>query len=423
MPSLLLRGGRIIDPAHRIDRVADLLCVDGTVKRIGAKISGADEVLDVAGLVVAPGFVDMHVHLREPGKEEEETIASGSAAAIAGGFTSVAAMPNTEPAVDTQAAAEFVIQQGRRAGKANVYPIGAVTKERKGEELAEMGALVRGGAVAFSDDGAPVQNAEMMRIGLQYAKMFDRVVISHCEDRDLCGSGVMNAGVVAMTLGLSGMPRIAEDIMVHRDIALVAATGGRLHIAHLSTAGGVDLVRAAQKRGLRVTAEATPHHVALTDEAVREYDPNFKMNPPLRTATDVAAVRDGLRDGTIAAIATDHAPHAAEEKECEFVAAPFGVIGLETALPVVITELVEKKVLSLVQAVARLTAGPARILGIPKGTLKPGADADITVFDPKSAWVIDPSKFRSKSRNCPFAGWKVRGRVVHTIVSGKRMDP
>ncbi len=414
MTSVVIRGGRLYDPAQGIDRVGDLFIENGRI----AKEGRGEEEIKAKGLLVVPGLIDMHVHLREPGKEAAETIASGAAAAIAGGLTTIAAMPNTEPAVDTEAAAEFVVLQGKRAGMANVLPIGAVTKGRQGVELAEMGQLLRGGAVAFSDDGSPIQNADVMRRALQYTKMFDRAIISHAEDRDIAGSGVMNDGKYSMILGLSGMSRVAEEIMVSRDIALAAVTGGKLHIAHISVAGTVDLVRAGKGKGVRVTAEATPHHFTLTDECVRGYDPVYKMNPPLRTQADVDAVRKGLADGTIDVIATDHAPHATEDKEVEFAAAPFGVIGMETLLPLVMTELVHKGILTFSQAIAKLTVNPARVLGIAKGTLAPGADADVTILDPNREWTIDPSRFRSKSRNCPFAGRKVRGRAVAVVVGG-----
>lgn len=422
MPSLTIQGGRVIDPSRNIDEVADVLIEDGKIRSISvgpqAGAPRADRVFDAKGLVVCPGLIDMHVHLREPGKEAAETIASGAAAAIAGGLATIAAMPNTEPAVDTEAAAEFVVLQGKRAGMANVLPIGAVTKGRQGVELAEMGQLLRGGAVAFSDDGNPIQNADVMRRALLYAKMFDRAIISHAEDKDIVGGGVMNDGKMSMILGLSGMSRVAEEIMVARDIALAAVTGGKLHIAHISVAGAVELIRAGKGRGVRVTAEATPHHFTLTDECVRGYDPVYKMDPPLRTRADVDAVRQGLADGSIDVIATDHAPHATEDKEVEFAAAPFGVIGMETLLSLVLTELVHKGVLTLSQAIAKLTINPARVLGIPKGTLAPGADGDVTIFDPVREWTIDPSRFRSKSRNCPFAGRKVRGRAVAVVVGG-----
>lgn len=408
-----------MDPSQNLDAVTNVLIADGRIKEIGRARAKADVVVEAKGLVVTPGLIDMHVHLREPGNEDEETIASGSAAAVAGGFTSVAVMPNTDPPVDNEASAEFVVLQAERARKANIYPIGAITMERKGQDIAEIGQLSRGGVVAFSDDGDSVQNAEVMRIALEYANMFDRPIISHCEDKDLAGDGVMHAGYVSMVLGLPGMPSAAEEIMVSRDITLAEMTRSRLHIAHVTTAGAVDLVRRAKKRGVRVTAEVCPHHLALTDECVRGYDPNFKMNPPLRPAEDVKALLAGLKDGTIDAIASDHAPHTFEEKDVEFGLAPFGVIGMESSLAVILKVLVHKRVLALPQAVAKMTIGPARILGIPKGTLAPGADADVTIMDLEREWTIDAARFRSKSRNCPFHGWKVRGKAVTTIVGGE----
>ncbi|HZU96927.1 MAG TPA: dihydroorotase [Planctomycetota bacterium] len=420
---LLIEGGRVVDPARNVDGLLDVVVEDGLVRALAPGMGSSPReyarVIDARGLVVVPGLVDMHVHLREPGNEEEETIASGAAAAVAGGFTSVAAMPNTDPAVDNEAAAEFQVNQGRRAAKARVYPIGAITKARKGEELSEMGGLVRGGAVAFSDDGSPVRNAEVMRRGLLYAKMFDKVVIDHAEDPDLAGKGVMHAGLVSIVLGLAGKSSASEEVMVARDITLAEITGGRLHIAHVSTRGSVELVRRAKNRGIRVTCEATPHHFSLTDEAVRTFDPNFKMNPPLRTSDDVQAIIEGLKDGTIDAIASDHAPHSQEAKSVEFQDAPNGVLGLETNVPVAYTRLVEERGLSLSRLVEVMSWGPAKILGIAAGTLAPGAAADITILDLETPWTVDVQQFRSKSRNCPFHGWPVRGRAVTTLVGGK----
>jgi dihydroorotase len=420
---LLIEGGRVVDPARNVDGLLDVVVEDGLVRALAPGMGSSPReyarVIDARGLVVVPGLVDMHVHLREPGNEEEETIASGAAAAVAGGFTSVAAMPNTDPAVDNEAAAEFQVNQGRRAAKARVYPIGAITKGRKGEELSEMGGLVRGGAVAFSDDGSPVANAEVMRRGLLYAKMFDKVVIDHAEDPDLAGKGVMHAGLVSIVLGLSGKSSASEEVMVARDITLAEITGGRLHIAHVSTRGSVELVRRAKNRGIRVTCEATPHHFSLTDEAVRTFDPNFKMNPPLRTADDVQAIIEGLKDGTIDAIASDHAPHSQEAKSVEFQDAPNGVLGLETNVPVAYTRLVEERGLSLSRLVEVMSWGPAKILGIAAGTLAPGVAADITLLDLETPWTVDVQQFRSKARNCPFHGWPVRGRAVYTLVGGK----
>jgi dihydroorotase len=420
MKTLLITGGRLIDPSQRIDEITDLWIRGETVLAIGPQPQfQADEVIDARGKIVCPGLIDMHVHLREPGREEDETIATGTAAALAGGVTSVACMPNTEPALDNQAAAEFIYLQAERAGNANVFPVGAITKGRKGEELAEIGGLVDGGAVAFTDDGSPVVSAEIMRRALEYCRMFDKPVLSHCEDLDLTRGGVMNEGIESMRLGLRGMPAAAEEIMVNRDIALADVTGGRLHILHTSTAGSVDLIRRARQRGVQVTTEACPHHFTLTDECLRSFDSNFKMAPPLRTKVDVDAIIGGLRDGTIEVIATDHAPHAPEKKMRELDLAPNGVIGLETLLPVCVVALIEPGHLTWPQLIEKLTMNPARILGIDRGTLRPGVDADITVIDPSAEWVIDPKQFHSKSRNCPFAGWKVRGRAELVFVSGQ----
>jgi dihydroorotase len=360
----------------------------------------------------------MHVHLREPGREEDETIATGTAAALAGGVTSVACMPNTEPALDSQAAAEFVHLQAQRAGNANVFPIGAITKERKGAELAEIGGLVEGGAVAFTDDGSPVVSAEIMRRALEYCKMFGKAVLSHAEDLDLTRGGVMNEGFESMRLGLRGMPAAAEEVMVYRDILLSRMTGGKLHILHVSTAGSVDLVRWGKKRGVNVTGEACPHHFTLTDKCLRTFDSNYKMAPPLRTDTDVEAILAGLKDSTLDVIATDHAPHAPEKKMRELDQAPNGIIGLETLLPICIQALIEPGHLTWPQLIEKLTVNPARVLGIDRGTLTPGVIADVTIIDPAIEWTIDPSKFKSKSRNCPYAGWKVKGRAETVIVGG-----
>ncbi|MFH0888434.1 MAG: dihydroorotase [Planctomycetota bacterium] len=421
MNSILIKNGHVIDPANKIDKITDVFIQDGKIKSIGKQSFKADKIIDAKGLIVTPGLIDMHVHLREPGKEDEETIASGSAAAINGGFTSVACMPNTDPAIDNEASAEFVYLQAKRAGRANVFPIGAVTKNRKGEELSEMGQLYRGGAVGFSDDGEPIKSAEVMRRALEYSKMFDKPIIDHCEDIDLIRDGTMNEGNVSVSLGLVGMPSVAEEIMVYRDIALAKLTGGKLHIAHISTKKAVELVRQAKKEGIKITAEVTPHHLILTDDYIKssKFNTNYKVNPPLRTKTDVQAVREGLADGTIDVIASDHAPHSEEEKDVEFNVAPFGIIGMESFLGIILTELVAKDVITLPQLISSLTINPARILGIPKGTLSVGADADITIIDPKKEWVIDPAQFKSKSRNCPFANWKVKGKAVKVIVAGQ----
>jgi dihydroorotase len=420
MPTLLLRNGRVIDPSQDLDRVTDLWLRDGTILGTGPQSGAtADRVIDCTGMIVSPGLIDMHVHLREPGREEDETIATGTAAAVAGGVTSVACMPNTEPALDSRSDAEFVVQQARRAGNCNVFPVGAVTKNREGKELAELGGLVEGGAVAFTDDGAPVYSAEIMRRALEYCKMLGRAVLVHAEVLELTQGGVMNEGAVSVQLGLRGMPAVAEDIMIDRDVRLAALTGGRVHILHVSTADGVEIIRQGIARGVRVSGEACPHHFILTDESLRSFDSNFKMSPPLRTQQDVDAVLAGLKDGTLSVLATDHAPHAPEKKERELDQAPNGIIGLETFLPLCVTHLIEPGHLSWPQMLAKMTANPAAVLGIDRGTLRPGRPADVTVIDPKAKWTIDATKFKSKSRNTPFHGWEVTGRAVATLVGGE----
>jgi dihydroorotase len=419
MNTIVLRQGRVIDPAQALDMVTDVWLKEGKILGLGPQAETADVVLDCRGLMVCPGLIDMHVHLREPGREEDETIATGTAAAVAGGITSVACMPNTEPALDSRSAAEFVILQARRAGNCNVFPVGAITKNRAGKELAELGGLVEGGAVAFSDDGAPVASAEIMRRALEYCRMLDKAVLVHAEVQELTEGGVMNEGAVSVQLGLRGMPAVAEEIMIFRDILLAELTGGQIHILHVSTAGGVELIRQGQRRGVRVSGEACPHHFLLTDEAMRQFDSNYKMSPPLRTARDVAAVLEGLKDGTLAVLATDHAPHAPEKKERELDQAPNGIIGLETLLPLCITHLIEPGHLNWMEMIAKMTLHPARVLHIDRGTLLPGRPADVTVIDPKVRWTIDKREFKSKSRNTPFDGWPVVGRAVATIVGGE----
>ncbi len=419
MRTIQITGGRIIDPAQNLDQVGDLWISRGRILPIGGGYEEAEVVIDAQGMIVCPGLIDVHVHLREPGNEEDETIATGASAALAGGVTSLACMPNTLPAIDSQAAAEFVVLQAQRARQANVYPVGAVSKGRKGEQLAELGQLVAGGAVAFTDDGAPVASAALMRRALEYAKMFDRVIMQHCQVPELTLDGVMHEGFESMRLGLPGMPSAAEDIMVARDIRLAEITGGRVHIQHISTARSVELVRDGQRRGVRVTAEACPHHFSLTDETLRTFDSNFKMNPPLRTWSDVEAVINGLKDHTISIIATDHAPHAREKKMREIDQAPFGIVGLETLIPITVTRLIDPGHLTWTEVIRKLTCNPAQLLGIAKGTLKAGADADVTIIDPDVRWTIDPAAFRSKSRNTPFGGWEVRGRAHTAIVAGE----
>jgi dihydroorotase len=423
MATLLIRGGRVIDPAQNIDRIDDLLVRDGLVVSIGHEggqpLGRADETIEASGLIVAPGLVDMHVHLREPGREEDETIETGTRAALAGGFTSVACIPNTEPPIDTQAAVEFIHQKAARADTCNVFVVACVSRGREGKELAEIGRLVEAGAVAFSDDGAPVYDAELMRWALEYCRMFDKPILAHEEVLELSRGGVMSEGLVSLLLGLPGMPAAAEDVMIGRDIALAEATGGRVHVMHVSTAGGVALIRDAKRRGARVTAEACPHHFTLTDESLRGFDSNYKMSPPLRTAADVEAIIEGLVDGTIDCIATDHAPHAREKKMLELDRAPFGILGLETAVGLSVTRLVATGRIGWPRLIEALSTLPARILGINRGTLRPGAVADITLIDPDRSWQVDINTFRSKSVNSPFHGWTLRGRAVATIVGGR----
>src|SRR6516164_2747097 len=419
MNTLCIRNGRVIDPAQGIDQVTDLWIRGEQVLGVGPQPHLApDKTLDAKNLVVCPGLIDMHVHLREPGREEDETISTGTAAALAGGVTSVACMPNTEPALDSQAAAEFVHLQAKRAGNANVFPVGAITKGRHVKELAEIGGLVDGGAVAFTDDGSPVVSAEIMRRAMEYCKMFDKAVLSHSEDLDLTRGGIMNEGFESMRLGLRGMPAAAEEVMVYREIALAELTGARVHILHVSTAGSVELIRRGKQRGVRISGEACPHHFTLTDKCLRTFDSNYKMAPPLRTDDDVQAILAGLRDNTLEVIATDHAPHAPEKKMRELDQAPNGIIGLETLLPVCIKSLIEPGHLTWPQLIEKLTLAPARVLGIDRGTLKPGAIADIAIIDPAVAWTIDPDQFKSKSRNCPFAGWQVRGKAYAVVIGG-----
>jgi dihydroorotase len=420
MTLLRITNGRLIDPAQNLDRVADLWIQGDKILRVGPQPElRAERTIDAANMIVCPGLIDMHVHLREPGREEDETIQTGSAAALMGGITSVACMPNTEPPLDHQAAAEFVHLQAERAGNANVFPVGCVTKGRKGAELAEIGGLVKGGAVAFSDDDAPIQSAEIMRRALEYCRMFDKPVLSHAEDLELTRGGLMHEGVESMRLGLRGMPAAAEEVIIHRDIELARLTGGRVHFQHVSTAGSVELIRRAKERNLGVTAETCPHYCFLTDASLRTYDSNFKLNPPLRTAADMHAIIAGLKDGTLDALTSDHSPLAPEKKLRELDQAPFGIVGLETLLPLCVKVLVEPEHLTWPQLIEKLTLRPATILGIERGTLKPDAIADVTIIDPAAEWTIDTAKFVCKSRNSPFGGMKVRGRAHTVIVAGK----
>ena len=416
---ILLEGGRVIDPSQGLDRITNLLVDQGKIAAYDAIATGEEIVIDASGKIVSPGLIDMHVHLREPGREEDETILTGTSAAVAGGFTSIACIPNTEPPIDTQASVEFIQHQAVRADQCNVYVVACVSKNREGKELAELGQLIQAGAVAFSDDGAPVYDAELMRRALEYCTMFDKPILNHAEVRELTQGGVMHEGLMSLVLGLPGMPAVAEDVMTGRDIALADATGGRIHMMHVSSAGSVDLIRRAKGRGVRVTTEVCPHHFTLTDESLRSFDSNFKMSPPLRGQEHVDACIAGLRDGTIDVICTDHAPHALEKKMRELDQAPFGIVGLETALGLVVTRLIEPGHLDWPTALAKMTINPARILGINKGTLKIGADADITVIDPAVRWTVNPARFRSKSTNTPFAGWNLQGRADTVIVGGR----
>lgn len=419
MNDLLIQNGRVIDPSQFMDRTTSILIRDGRIVAYDAVPSGSETLIDAAGKIVAPGLIDMHVHLRQPGFEEDETIETGTAAALAGGFASIACVPNTEPPIDSQGSIQFVLSEARRADHCNVFVIACVSHNREGKELSEIGLLVEAGAVGFSDDGAPVHDSELMRRAFEYCLMFDKPVLNHAEVRELTQQGVMHEGRVSLLLGLSGIPAAAEDVMVTRDISLAEATGGRLHVMHVSTVGSVDAVRRAKRRNVRVTAEVAPHHFSLTDECLRSFDSNCKMNPPLRGGEHVAACIAGLADGTIDVIATDHAPHAKEKKMQELDRAPFGIVGLETALGLVVTKLIEPGHLDWTTALAKMTINPARILGIPKGTLAVGADADVTIIDPDVRWTVDPGQFRSKSNNTPFGGWTLRGRAEMVIVGGK----
>ncbi|HYV18256.1 MAG TPA: dihydroorotase [Verrucomicrobiae bacterium] len=446
MASWLLRNGRVVDPSQGLDGPHDILIVNGRIaelRPVGARVSDAPgskgrgvaraargaakpvpagaHVVDLAGRIVTPGLVDMHVHLREPGQEHKEIIETGTRAAAAGGFTSVACMPNTDPVNDSLSVTEYIVAEARRRGAVNVYPIGAVSKGSAGEELAEIGDMVRAGAVAVSDDGRPVSSSHLMRMALEYTRLFDIPVINHCEDRSLSAGGVMNEGTASTLLGLKGIPAASESIMVARDLRLLELTGGRLHLAHLSTRASLDEVRRARAKGAKVTCEATPHHLVLTEEEVvrSRYDSATKMNPPLRAEEDRLALLHALEDGTVDVIATDHAPHHADEKLVEFDDAPFGIVGLETAVALVMDRLVRPGHIDLSRMVELMALNPARILGLKKGTLAVGADADLTVIDPETTRAVEPDRFESRSRNTPFTGWKLRGWPVMTFVGGR----
>ena len=420
---LCIQGGIVIDPGH-VNGRADVLIQDGNILEVGFPLmnplcqDSSVTIVNADGWIVSPGLVDLHCHLREPGFEYKETIATGAASAVAGGFTTICCMPNTQPVNDNAAITKFMLAQGQVAGKARVFPIGAITKKSEGEELADIGELVDAGCVAISDDGRPVMNSLVMRRALEYAKAFGIPVVDHCEDLHLTDGGCMNEGMVSTELGMPGITDASEEVMVARNLALADLTGVHVHLAHLSTARSVELVRHAKGQGLPVSAEVCPHHFSITEEAVRCYNSNAKMNPPLRTDEDVQALKQGLVDGTIDAIATDHAPHALQEKQLEFDTAPFGIVGFETALPLTL-RLVHEGVLSLEQALDKLTRSPAQLFHLPVGNLQPGSHADIVVFDPHEEWVVDPTKFFSKSQNTPFGGWTVRGKVKMTLVDGR----
>lgn len=422
-PTVCIQGGTVIDPGH-VNGRADVLIQNGKILEVGYPLKhpvnqdASVTILNASGWIVAPGLVDLHCHLREPGFEYKETIATGSASAVAGGFTSICCMPNTQPVNDNAAITQFMLTKGQQAGKARIFPIGAITKNSDGEELANIGELVEAGCVAISDDGRPVMNSLVMRRALEYAKAFGIPVVDHCEDLHLTDGGCMNEGVVSTELGMPGIPDASEEVMVARNLALAELTGVTVHLAHLSTARSVELVRHAKAQGLPVSAEVCPHHFSITEEAVRGYKANAKMNPPLRTDEDVHALKQGLIDGTIDVIATDHAPHALQEKQLEFDTAPFGIVGFETALPLTL-RLVQDGILSMEQALDKLTRAPAQLFHLPVGSLTPGSLADIVIFDAEEEWVVDPEQFHSKSRNTPFGGMTVKGKVKMTLVDGR----
>ena len=417
---ILIKGGRIIDPSQSMDKTGDVLIDKGKVEKIGESIaSSGATVIDAKGKIVAPGFVDMHTHLREPGEENKETIETGLGAAVKGGFTTVCAMPNTKPPCDSQAQVKFLIEKASQAAKSNLLPVGAITKGREGSQLAEMAELKEAGCLSVSDDGASVEDAALMRRALEYASMLGLLVISHCEDEALSGGGVMHEGYWSTALGLEPIPGEAESIIVERDIKLAELAGARLHIAHVSTAESVEMIRQAKKKGAQVTAEVTPHHLALRDEDLKTYDTNMKVNPPLRSDEDIKALKKGLKDGTIDAIATDHAPHLANEKEKEFDYAPFGMIGLETALSVSVENLIDEGQLDWGELIRKMSVNPCKILGYSRGSLQKGAVADIVVIDPEEEWEYTKEKIISRSKNSPFIGQKMKAAVTDVLVGGR----
>ena len=417
---LVIKNGRVIDPASQTDRISDVLIVDGRIAGVAPNLSSHKaKVFDATGMIVAPGFIDMHVHLREPGFEHAETIESGSRAAAAGGFTSICPMPNTKPVNDNATVTSYMIEKARRHAVVNVYPIGAITKGSLGEELAAIGSMKQAGAVAISDDGRPVMNARVMRRAMEFARSLGMPVINHCEDLHLSAGGDMHEGAESVRLGLRGIPGCSEDVMVARDILLADVTGARYHVAHISSRHSVEMVKFAKSRGLAVTAEATPHHLALADRDMKPYDSNYKMKPPLRAPRDVSAVLEGVANGAIDAIATDHAPHPGSEKMQEFESCPFGILGLETAIGVTLEQMVHPGSIEVARMVQLFTTGPARILGIDRGTLARGAVADVTIFSTDREWTYDVNKSFSKSRNSPFDGKSFKGGPVATVVAGE----
>ena len=418
MNDILIQSGRVIDPASGFDQVADVAIAKGKIAKIGKVAGKARQTIDARGKIVCPGLIDLHVHCREPGHEEEETIATAAAAAVAGGFTTICAMPNTHPPMDDEAAIQYVLQRAAEANLARVLPIGCITKGREGKELAEMGMMLSAGAVAFTDDGDGIASTAVMYRALQYADMLGVTLMQHCQDPDL-GDGQMNSGAVAVRLGLAGVAASGEQIMLRRDLELVERAKSRYHMLHVSTAGSVRLLREAKAAGLPATAEATPHHLLLTDAACAGFDPVYKVSPPLRSAADVEAVRAGVADGTIDCLATDHAPHAAEEKELEFALAPFGMISLEIALGLYVKALIDTQVLDWPGLIAKMTINPARAIRQKLGTLAVGSRADVTVVDPRKRWTVRSASFRSRSRNCPYEGWKLKGKPVVTLVGGE----
>lgn len=419
--TIVIRGGRVVDPASRRDGVADVLLADGKVASVEPGVGAPDDALeiDAAGKVVTPGLIDVHVHLREPGQEHKETIATGARAAAVGGFTAICAMPNTDPVIDDPAGIGFVLRQASKVDGARVYPLGSISMGQEGKQLAAIGEMVEAGAVGITDDGRPVMDSGLMRMALEYAQAFDVPVADHPEDLGISRNAVMNESLVSSRLGLRGKPNASEDVHIVRDLLLAEHTGGRIHLQHVSTAYGVDAIRRAKARGVWVTAEATPHHLVLTDEAVEGFNTNAKMNPPLRSAADREAVREGLRDGTLDVLATDHAPHHYDEKEQAFDDAPFGIVGLETSLGLVYGQLVATGFIDLSTLINRMSWAPAKAFGLAGGTLEVGGVADVTVFDPDAEWEVDPETFVSKSSNTPFGGWRLRGRPLYTIVGGE----